>query len=74
MQQDINDSNGAAANKININISKANINFCLGLHYHGDESYLYVNKTEIYWFEAKDIINWYTFCLGSVSKHFTKDE
>ena len=48
VQQDINDSNGAAANKININFSKANINFCLGLHYNGDESDLYVNKTEIY--------------------------
>ena len=47
---------------------------CLSLQCDGDESYLYVNKTEIYKFKAKDNISWYTFCLGSVSKDFTKDE
>ena len=30
-----------------INFSKANTKFCLGLQYNGDESQLYVNKTEI---------------------------
>ena len=44
------------------------------MHYNGDESYLYVNKTEIYTFIAKDKLNWYNFSLGSVSKDFTKDE
>ena len=34
----------------------------------------YVNKTEIYNFKAKDNISWYNFCLGSVSKDFTKDQ
>ena len=33
-------------NKFSINFSKANTTFCLSLHYNGDESYLYVNKTE----------------------------
>ena len=37
-------------------------------------SYLYVNKTEIYKFKAKDNISWYNFCLESVSKDFTKDQ
>ena len=43
------------------------------IHYIGDESYLYVNKTKICKFKAKDNISWYNFCLGSVSKDFTKD-
>ena len=46
----------------------------LSLHYNGDEGYLYVNKTEIYKFKVKDNISWYNFCLGSISKDFTKDE
>ena len=35
---------------------------------------MYVNKTEIYKFKAKDNIIWYNFCSGSVSKDFTNDE
>ena len=60
--------------KISINFSKENTKFCLSSHYNGDESYLYVNKTEIYKFKVKDIVSWYNFCLGCVSKDFTKDE
>ena len=37
-----------------INFSKANTKFCLSLHYNGDESYLYVNKKEIYKFKVND--------------------
>ena len=48
--------------------------FCLSLHYNGDESYFYVNKTEICKLKAKDKISWYNFCLEIVSKAFTKDE
>ena len=51
-----------------------NTHFCLSLHCNGDESYLYVNKTEIFKFKAKDNISWCNFCLGSVSKDFTKNE
>ena len=43
------------------------------MHYN-DESCLYVNKTEIFKFKAKDNIRWYNLCLGSISKDFTKDE
>ena len=60
--------------KICINLSNANTKFCLSLYYNGDESYLYVKKTEIYTFKAKDNISWYNFCLESLSKDFTKDE
>ena len=65
--QGINYSTGAAERTFNINFSKSNITFCLSLHYNGDESYLYVNKTDVYKFKAKDNISWYNSCLGSVS-------
>ena len=35
---------------------------------------VYVNKSEICKFKAHDNITLYEFCLGSVSKAFTKDE
>ena len=35
---------------------------------------MYVNKTEICKFKTKDNIRWYDFCLGSISKDFTKNE
>ena len=60
--------------KNRIKVSKANTKFCLSLHYSGDESYLYVNKTEIYKFKVKDNTRWYNLYLRSVSKAFTKDE
>ena len=56
--------------KNNINFSKANTKCCLSLHYNSDESYLYINKTQICKFKAKDNISWYNFCLGSISKDF----
>ena len=46
----------------------------LSLHYKGNESYLYVNKTEICKFKAKDSISWYYFCLGNISNNYTKDD
>ena len=46
----------------------------LSLHYNRDESYLYVNNTEICKFKENYNISWYNFCLGGVSKDFTKDE
>ena len=52
--------------------SKANTKSCLILHYNGDESYFFVNKTEICKFHLKDNISWYNFCLESVSKDLTK--
>ena len=45
----------------------------LSFYYNGDESNLYVNKTEICKFMAKDNIIWYNFCSGSTSTDFTKD-
>ena len=47
----INDSTDAEKKK-NEYISKVKTKFCSSLHYNGDESYLYVNKTEIYKFKV----------------------
>ena len=44
------------------------------MQYSGDESYLYVNKTEICKFKANDNISWYNFCSASRSKDFRNDE
>ena len=55
-----------------INITKVNTNFCLSLHYNGDNSYLFVNDTKIIKFKAKDsMIVPNSFCLGNVSKDFS---
>ena len=55
-----------------INFTKVNIKFCLSLHYNGDNSYLFVNVTEIIKFKAKDsMIVPNNLCLGNVSKDFS---
>ena len=59
--------------KIYISFSKANTECCLSLHYIDNESYLYVNKTEIFKIKVKESISWCNCILGSVSKDFTKD-
>ena len=46
--------------------------FCLSLHYNGANSYLFVNGTEIYKFEAKDSeIVASPLCLGNISKNWS---
>ena len=46
----------------------------MSLHYKGANSYLCVNKTEIYKFKAYNNIHWYELCLGIVLKDFMKNE
>ena len=60
--------------KLYFNFNKAKSKSCLSLHYNGDKSYLYVNKTEIFKFKVKDNISWYNFYLENISNFFTKDE
>ena len=64
--------------KVSINFGKILLKFCLkfclSLPKNGTERYLYVNETEIRKFKANDNIRWYNFCLGNVSKDFTKDK
>ena len=46
--------------------------FCLSLHYNGEDSYLFVNNTEIYKFKAKDSETVATpLCLGNNSKDWS---
>ena len=50
-----------------INFTVDNKNFCLSLHYNGNNSYLFVNEKEIVKFKAKDseIVS-YLLCLGNI--------
>ena len=51
-----------------INFTEKNKKFCLSLHYNGANSYLFVNDTEIYKFQAKDSeIAATPLCLGNIS-------
>ena len=57
-----------------INFTKTNAKFCLSLDYNRDNSYLFVNGTEIYKFKAKDSEILATpLCLGNISKDFSLD-
>ena len=48
--------------------------FCLGLHYNGANSYLFVNGTEIIKFKTKDSeIAVSPLCLGNISKDWSTD-
>ena len=52
-----------------INFTVTKKKFCLSLHYNGENSYLFVNGTEIYKFKAKDSeIVATPLCLGNISK------
>ena len=64
-----------AAEKIySINVTVTNVHFCLSLHYNGANSYLLVNGTEIYKFNAKDSeIVASPLCLGNISKNWSTD-
>ena len=58
-----------------IDFSKGDKKFCLSLHYHGANNYLFVNGTEIIKFKAKDseiVPN--PLSLGSFSKDWTVDK
>ena len=57
-----------------INFTKNNENFCLSLHYNGDNSYSFVTGTELHKFKAKDSeIVATPLCLGNISKDFSLD-
>ena len=48
--------------------------FCLGLHYNGAKSYLYVNGKEMVKFKANDSeIVATPLCLGNISKDWSVD-
>ena len=55
-----------------INFTVTKEKFCLSLHYNGENSYLFVNGSEIYRFKAKDseIVST-PLCLGNISKDWS---
>ena len=56
-----------------INFTAAKKKFCLSLHYNKENSYLFVNGTEIIKFKAKDSeIRQYSLCLGTISKDWSQ--
>ena len=55
-----------------INFTKGNTKFCLSLHYNGENSYLFVNGTEIIKFKDSEITP-YQLCLGNISKDWSVD-
>ena len=57
-----------------INFKEKNKTLCLVLHYNEANSYLFVNGTEIYKFEAEDSENVARpLCLGNISKDWLVD-
>ena len=56
------------------NFTKINKKFCLSLHYHGANSYVFVNSREINKFKANySEIAAAPLCLGNTSKDWTLD-
>ena len=57
-----------------INFTVTNRKFCSSLHYNGANSYLFVKRTGIYKFKAKDSeILVGPICLGNISKDCSVD-
>ena len=54
-----------------IHFAVAKKKFCLSLHYNGENSYMFVNGTEIYKFKAKVVAS--PLCLGNISKDWSAD-
>ena len=64
--QGINGTTIYAEKMYSINVTENNKKFVLSLHYNGDNSYLFVNRTEIHKFKAKDSeIVATLLCLGN---------
>ena len=57
-----------------INFTVTKKKFCLSLHYNGANSYLFVNRTKVYKFKAKESeISVGPICLGNISKDWSVD-
>ena len=57
-----------------INFTVTKKKFCLGLHYNGGNSYLFVKSTEIYKFKANNSeIVASPLCLGNISEDWSTD-
>ena len=57
-----------------INFTVIKEKFCLSLHYYGANSYLFVNRAEIYKYKAKASETVASpLCLGNISKDWSAD-
>ena len=64
----------SAEKMYSINFTQHNKKFCLSFHYNGENSYLFVNGTEIHKFKAKNSeIVATLLCLGNTSKDCSVD-
>ena len=58
-----------------INFSATGRKFCLSLHYNEENSYLFVNGTEMIKFKVKDSkLDATLLCLGNISNDFSVNE
>ena len=72
--QGINDTTIYVEKLYSVNFTENNKKFCLSLHYNGDNSYLFVNGTEIHKFKTKESeIIVAPICLGNISRDFSVD-
>ena len=72
--QGLDDITLTAEKKYLINFANSNTKFCLSLYYNEEDSYLFVNGTEIIKFKAKEseiLVN--PLCLGNISEDFSID-
>ena len=74
-----NDINGRfcfSEKRLSLNFRKANTTISLSLHYNGVNSYLFVNKTEIYRYKADNgTVNFPAqFWVGSISDEFGSND
>ena len=64
----------SAEKMYSINFTEKNKKVCLSLHYNKENSYLFVNGTEIIKFKSKDPeILPYPLCLGNISRDWSVD-
>ena len=64
----------SAEKMYSINFTERNKKFCLSLHYNKENSYLFVNGTEIIKFKSKDLeVLPHLLCLGNISKDWSVD-
>ena len=69
--QGLDDTTLTVESQYSINFSRSDRKLCLGLHYNGSNSILFINATKIFQFKAKDSeIKKYRLYLGNTSRDF----
>ena len=69
--QGLDDTMLTVESQYSINFSRSNRKLCLGFHYNGSNSILFINATKIFQFKARDSeIKKYRFYLVNTSRDF----